>query len=329
MEFQSIERAPEAFQQPIAEEDITAICRRVFGAHVQVSSAVELGAGMYNNTYRVQVSGQEQPVVLRVAPPAAKQFRSERELMRNEYATVPWLTSIASLMPQVVAADWSHEVIDRDYLVQTLLDGVPAPDHLGSYPRTTWPHFFRQLGEIARQVHAIRGPRFGPVAGPGYATWAQALQASFADIAADVDSVGLDAADLRTIAALVGERSVVFDEVRVPRMLAGDLWTVNVMLDAHAAEPTITGVFDLDRTWWGDPAADWTMHMALAKPGTERDAFWDSYGPLERSAEASLRAFVYQARHIGAIRLERHRLGNAEGVAGTYDDMARVQASLG
>ncbi|MER7004119.1 hypothetical protein ABT297_13900 [Dactylosporangium sp. NPDC000555] len=110
-------------------------------AHVQVSSAVELGAGMYNNTYRVQVRGRDQPVVLRVAPPAAKQFRSERELMRNEYATVPWLTSIAPLMPQVVAADWSHEVIDRDYLVQTLLDGVPAPDHLGSYPRTTWPHF--------------------------------------------------------------------------------------------------------------------------------------------------------------------------------------------
>ncbi|MER7004118.1 hypothetical protein ABT297_13895 [Dactylosporangium sp. NPDC000555] len=35
---------------------------------------------------------------------------------------------------------------------------------------------------------------------------------SFADIAADVDSVGLDAADLRAVAALVGEHSTVFDE---------------------------------------------------------------------------------------------------------------------
>ncbi|MET8530034.1 aminoglycoside phosphotransferase family protein [Micromonospora sp. NPDC005172] len=328
MEFRPIERKPGSFQQSVTADEIEAVCRRVFGADAHVVSAIELGSGMYNNTYRVVVAGRERPVVLRVAPEPNKQFRSERQLMRNEFASVPWLTVLAPLMPQVIAADWSHEVIARDYLVQTLLDGVPAPDRLGAYPRSSWPGFFRQLGTIASRVHGVRGPSFGPVAGPAFATWSQAVVASLYDIAADLDGVGLDAADVREVAAVAGQHRGVLDEIVEPRMLAGDLWTVNVMLDPVADEPSVTGVLDLDRTWWGDPAADWTIRMAAAKPGTERDAFWDSYGHPDRSAAAVLRSLIYEARHIGAIRLERHRLGKADGVQGTFEAMAAMLAEL-
>ncbi|CAL9324265.1 hypothetical protein SUDANB180_00720 [Streptomyces sp. enrichment culture] len=65
-------------------------------------------------------------------------------------------------MPKVIAADWTGQVIGRDWMIQTQLDGVPAPEHLGAYPRSMWSAFFRQLGKIARAVHDVRGPRFGP-----------------------------------------------------------------------------------------------------------------------------------------------------------------------
>jgi hypothetical protein len=39
---------------------------------------------------------------------------------------------------------------------QSLLDGIPATEHLRTYPRSAWPAFYRQLGEIARRVHAVR-----------------------------------------------------------------------------------------------------------------------------------------------------------------------------
>jgi hypothetical protein len=132
-----------------------------------------------------------------VAPVPGRQFRSERELIRNEYATVPWLASLAVLTPRVLAADWTHEVVGRDYLVQTFLDGLPAPEHLGSYPRSSWMGYYRQMGTIAGRVHAIRGPRFGWVTGPGYPSWSEAVVASLTDIAADVEGAGLDAGDLR------------------------------------------------------------------------------------------------------------------------------------
>lgn len=327
MDFQPVERASEAFQQSLTAQEIGKVCRRAFGEAAASVSAVELGTGMYNNVYRVALSGRDRPVILRVAPPEARQFRSERHLMRNEYAAQPWLAVIAPLMPQILAADWSHEVIGRDWMIQTHLDGVPAPQHLGTYPRTAWPAFFRQMGAITRAVHEVRGPHFGPVNGPGYGTWGEAVIASLEEIAADLDGAGLDAADVWKVAMAAAHGRAVLDEVTEPRLLTGDLWTVNALLDAVAPGPVITGVLDFDRTWFGDVAADWTIRMATAKQD-ERTTFWESYGPLDRSPAAVWRARVYEARHLGAIRLERHRLAKVDAVRESYDAMAGVLADL-
>lgn len=327
MDFQPVERASEAFQQSLAAQEIAEICRRAFGPAVVPVSVVELGMGMYNSVYRVALAGRAEPVILRVAPEEGRQFHSERHLMRNEYASQPWLAVIASLMPRVLAADWSHEVIGRDWMIQTCLDGVPAPEQLGTYPRTARPVFFQQMGAIARSVHDVRGPHFGPVGGPGYGTWSEAVITSLEEIAADLDGAGLDAGDVRKVAAVAAQGRAALDEVTGPSLLTGDLWTVNTRLDPETPEPVITGVLDFDRTWFGDPAADWTIRMAMAKED-ERTAFWESYGALDHSPAAVWRARIYEARHLGAIRLERHRLARADAVRESYDTLADVLAGL-
>ncbi|MFD8967137.1 hypothetical protein ACFV0C_19450 [Streptomyces sp. NPDC059568] len=88
-----------------------------------------------------------------------------------------------------------------------------------------------------------------------------------------------------------------------------------------------TGTYDFDRTWWGDPAADWTIRMVRAK-SDERQTFWDTYGLLDQSEAAAWRSKIYEARHLGAIRLERHRLGNSEGVRNSYEPMAQILAAV-
>ncbi|MFC9654216.1 phosphotransferase family protein, partial [Streptomyces sp. NPDC056937] len=256
MDFRPVARPPEAFQTSVSAGEIQAISQRVFGSRGRVLVAEEFGGGMYNSTYRLTMEGQQRPVVLRVAPEPTRQFRSERHLMRNEYASVPWLAPIAPLIPKVIAADWSHELVDRDWMVQSHLDGIPAPERLGDYPRTSWPSFFRQMGAITRTVHSVRGPHFGPVGGPGYNTWSAALLASLEDIAADLDGVGLDAADVRKVADIAAHDRAILDEITEPRITLGDFWTLNTMLHGTAPEPTITGVFDTDRVSWSDPASD-------------------------------------------------------------------------
>nr|WP_202885078.1 aminoglycoside phosphotransferase family protein [Actinopolymorpha cephalotaxi] len=320
--------------------------RRAFGPHVRVSAAVELGNGTYNNTYRVDLDlaaagavvvddddgGAPPPgdrsVILRVAPEPARQFRTERGFLRNEVASIPHLAPIAALMPRLLATDFSHEVVGRDHVFQSLLAGVPAPEGLGAYPRTAWGAFYRSLGAITRTIHDVRGERFGPVAGPVFATWAEAVTAHLADLAADLDGLGLDSTDVRRLAESAARHRAALNRITEPRLLHGDLWTVNVMLAPGAPEPTICGVFDCDRTSWGDPEADWPILLAGRRPGTERDAFWEAYGPLANTDEARLRRLIYRASHLGGARLERHRLGNAAGVAESYAEMRELLALL-
>jgi aminoglycoside phosphotransferase (APT) family kinase protein len=318
-------------RQPLTTAEIAAVCRRAFGADTRVTDAIELGLGTYNSTYRLTLAGHQRPVVLRVAPEESRQFASERHFMRNEHATLPWLAPIAALLPSVLAADWTHDVIDRDWMIQTWLDGLPAPDGLARYPRDEWGSYFRELGAITRSVHAVQGPSFGPIVGPGFATWSDALLDSLTTIADDVETVGLSAADLRLVIVHATARRAILDEVREPRLLPGDLWTANVMLTDGARQPTICGLMDLDRAIWGDPAADWTIYVALANESPERAEFWgsDGYGGRpSASPDALWRSRIYTARHIGAVRVESARVDNADAVDRTYDDLTELLAGL-
>ncbi|MGN9767436.1 hypothetical protein ACTMS2_20015 [Micromonospora sp. SD12] len=90
MDFRPLPRPTGAFQRSIGAEDVRAICHRVFGPTAEPVSTVELGGGLYNNTHRLELADRE-PAILRVAPEPERQFRSGRELMRTECASLPWL----------------------------------------------------------------------------------------------------------------------------------------------------------------------------------------------------------------------------------------------
>jgi aminoglycoside phosphotransferase (APT) family kinase protein len=321
MRFEPLHRPAGASQQPVSAETILGMAHRAFGPGVPVVAVTELGDGTYNNTYRVELT-QREPVILRVAPAPAAQWRSERGFMRNEFATTPYLAGLGPLVPRTLFADFTHDLVNRDYLFQTLLPGVPAPAGLGAYPRSAWRPYFRDMGSIARRFHAIRGPHFGQAAGPAYESWPVALHDMFAALAADLAGAGLAAAgDAAALAELAGgDRALA--QVNEPRLLHGDLWTINVLLEPNAPEPHIIGVFDADRCVWGDPLADWTIHLAQQRPGTERDAFWETYGPLPTDPASYRRIRFYLARHLANITVERLRLGR-------HPEAAESSAQLG
>ncbi|MFJ8621933.1 phosphotransferase family protein [Kitasatospora sp. NPDC093550] len=327
MKYESIDRHPQAFQQAVPPELIEEMCRRAFGPRTEVRAAVELGDGMYNSTYRLELGGGDQ-VVLRVAPEPARQFRSERRLMRNEYAALPYLAPVAHLVPRVLAVDFTHQLVGRDYLFQTLLGGLPAPQGLPRHPRPAWRGFYAQLGSIAREINEVRGPWFGPVAGPGHRTWGESVVAGLTDLAADLAEAGVETGDVEDLIRLADRHRAVLDRVTEPRLLHGDLWNVNLMVAADTPDPVITGVLDCDRAGWGDPEADWTVFMACRRPGTERDAFWDTWGPLATDPGSRWRRLLYTARHTAAIRLEAVRLRDAEQAAATVEDLGALLERL-
>jgi len=316
--FEPITRADGAFQRSLTASQVVAVCQRGFGR--EPVAAVELGGGSFNTTYRVDFGLGEEPVILRVAP--AWSYRIERDFMRHEHASLPFFAPIAAFMPRTLFVDFTRELVPRDYTFQTMLDGVSGPD--GFRALADKAGFFRQLGSIVRTVHGVRGGRFGRPAGPLFATWSEAVMSIVDDTVADVRDAGLDDADLRELASLATKNSAVLDEITVPCLLHGDLWVPNVRVDGER----IVGVFDHDRASWGDPAADWSIYEASRRPGTDRDAFWDTYGQPLQSPGAAWRAALYRAVHLGAVRIERHRLGLTDRIPASYEEMAQVLTEL-
>lgn len=172
------------------------------------------------------------------------------------------------------------------------------------------------------------GERFGPVLGAVHTRWSDAVLALLHDTAADLDDAGLAADDLREVATAAERGFALLDEIDRPRLLHGDLWVPNVMLATGTPRPTITGVFDHDRASWGDPLADWPIFQAARRSGADHDAFWQAYGSRPDSPRARWRDLIYRAAHLGAARLERHRLGNHDRIPASYRDVRAVLDGL-
>jgi aminoglycoside phosphotransferase (APT) family kinase protein len=292
--------------EPLTREQVEAICRRALGPETPLLGLEQFRGGTHNQVYRVSVPGRL-PLILRVAPPDSADLAwDERDLMRREQAIRPAFAATAHLMPQVVFEDFSRAVIDRDYLLQTFIEGQRWEDLAGELPAEAGLALWAQFGSLLRQIHDTAGDVFGdPPPGQSFVRWSDAVEHRLSQTTDRLHGVGLDwaAPALEAALRLARVRRLLVDEVAVPRLLHGDLWLFNLLVRETPDGWRIVGVLDADRASWGDPLADWTLFV-LAKldapalaPGVER--FWDAYGPLERTRGATFRARLYEVLHIG------------------------------
>ena len=78
------------------------------------------------------------------------------------------------------------------------------------------------------------------------------------------------------------------DRVKTARLLHGDLWPRNVIIEGFGSDIHLKAVFDAERAFWGDPISDWVL-MLYGVP----DAFWQGYGDnlLEASDPACIAVY--------------------------------------
>lgn len=328
MRFTSIERAPGAFQQTVTAEQMEAICKRAFGADVQVEEAEELGSGLYNNIYKVKIQGQN-PLILRVAPHNARVQGDGVLMMRNGYACKPFLAPIAHLLPRTIMVDFTQQVIERDYSFETFMEGERWDEIFTDLTAEENSALWYQLGEITRAIHAVRGQHFGSLSpGSQFDSWSQATLHWLTDIIASLERVELDSSDLQIIRDTARTHCAWLDEIKQPRLLHGDLWLVNILVKRSPEGPRITAILDPDYTSWGDPLADWTIFLMRFNAPPEAASFWQTYGQLASSTLVEFRRFIYQGAFLGAARLEKHRHNNHQGVQRSYHDMQTTITTL-
>lgn len=312
MDVQLIARAPHALQQPVSVDVIQAMCMRAFGSRTVIQAIRELGTGSINNTYLLTLHSLPR-LILRVAPPPnhPQAFMHEDMLLRQEYQMQPFFAPVASLLPQTVMADFTHQLLDRDYLFQTYIRGAPWSDLHDRLTTEQQMALYRQLGTITWQIHAVTGQAFG-AADWSFPTWSETIISRLEQVVAMLERNQLDSRDVRVVLAIAQTYAHILDTITQPHLLHGDLWHQNVLVDWISDTPQIVGVLDTGFASWGDAPYDWTLIRLSLSPPTESASFWETYGPLDPSADAQFRTRIYQARSLGVSLVETLRLQQVE-----------------
>jgi aminoglycoside phosphotransferase (APT) family kinase protein len=321
-------------QTKLTSEQITAMCQRGFGSEVKIESVQELGGGTFNETYLVELAGKTK-VTLRVAPPPlADIYWDDVALMRREHHILPFFASIATLMPKIIMTDFTHQVVERDYVFQTYIEGERWSDIEDELTPDENTELWRQCGKIVKQMHETAGEQFGhPQPGRQFSRWSKMISDRLARIAESMLAYQLEATAFTAISDVANTNTSLLDEIDTPHLLHGDLWTFNLIVRRDNDNPIITGVLDADRAWWGDPMADWIMFLLTIrqdKPEWQQRlcAFYDGYGTPKSSGAAQFRQKIYKAMHIGDAAVWCSRNGDEEGIVRAYRELSEIAQRL-
>lgn len=215
--------------------------------------ATELSYGFFNALYRIRLRDGAQ-VVLKIAPPSDVAVMSrEHHLMRNELAAMDLVRRESRVpIPRVDHADLTGELINADFFFMEYIDaacfGIAA--EAGELSPRVVEAGFEHLGAVNRELNAIVGPHFGPLEGPGFATWHGAATSWFDDVLTDGEKAAVDLGwrydDVRET---WGAHARVLDDVTEPRFIEVDLWMKNSMI----RDGRIVAIIDHERAMFGDP----------------------------------------------------------------------------
>lgn len=224
MDYVAIERGPDDGRTSLSINQIITICQRGLGPDVAIRSVRELAGGTFNLTFLVELT-DETKTILRVAPPSsADQDWEDVWLMRREVAIQPFFSSIQHLMPKILAVDFTHQVIDWDYMLQSYIEGerwdrleetlTPAENH----------QLWQQFGSIVKQIHATTGAHFGwPSPGQQFATWRETVLYRFERTLQAMVANRLDVTHFRRAYELARANARGLAEIQTPHLLHGDL----------------------------------------------------------------------------------------------------------
>lgn len=305
---------------------------REIGIIAGPEQVVLVPGGTINTTFRI-AQGREAPLYLRIAPGDEEVEGGPSWMtahgLRREAAVIGMLDELSALMPRTVHADWSRELIDRDWVLQTAVPGRPWSEVRDDLTTEDDEHLWRQLGTITRQIHSVEGTEFGPPEdGYGQGAWSDLVRWDVTGFQVDAHRFDIDEDPFRRLTAVVNESVHILDMVTEPRLIHSDLHPRHIFVEQEeVGEVRISGVIDLEFARFADPYSESVFVMdALAgnrDPGMA--AFCDGYGCEAPDRASSLRSLIYQLTSLGWVVMDLHRKGQRDAIP---DVLARMTGLL-
>ncbi|HEU5155693.1 MAG TPA: aminoglycoside phosphotransferase family protein [Streptosporangiaceae bacterium] len=263
----------------------------------RVVSLRELTEGSYATLWLARLS-DGRDVVLKLAPPSKVELLSyEREIIRTEALFYELAAQTGVPVPALLHADLDGPI---QYLIMSAIDGVPwfgADERLAADDRR---RLRRELGRQVAVLHQITGTTYGYPQQPAMTatSWTAAFLAMIDGVLADAVRFRADLPlPAARIANAVRAHAHVLQDVRVPVLVHFDLWPGNVLLDLTGERPTIAGLIDHERAFWGDPVADFVSLDVFGASERDEDlvgGYREAGGRLPRTASVRVRLALYR-----------------------------------
>ncbi|MFI1567181.1 phosphotransferase family protein [Streptomyces sp. NPDC020490] len=289
----------------------------------------ELGHGWFNVAYRVRLRDGYEAVLKIAPPPEVEVMTYERGAMGIELAMLDLVAAHTSVpVPRVDFADRSRELCGADWFFMPFVDG----DNLGvvgpELAARELAAYKEQVGAANREINSVRGTAFGPLAGPGDASWRRVFTGIVEDVLGDGERRRVDLGwDYDTVREVLAEHAASLDEVSEPRLVEWDLWDGNVMV----RDGRIACLIDHERAFFGDPLIE------VGFAGTQLAAFGDptdfmrGYGHPPLTETESVRRRLYCLHLTLVMVIETVYRGHTD--PGQYEwargQLAEIMAQLG
>ena len=297
MKYVAVDRDISNFQRLITKQQISDICCKAFGRRAIPLSSELMTSGKFNTCYRIEIPGMD-PIILRLGPSSsAVLFKHEQHLLRRESNILNIIATASNTIPVNIYTDFSREMVDRDYVIQRCFEGELWSEISTELSNEDNENLWAQLGPVVKRIHSIPGMLFGPPDPmQGHNSWSEAMISWISGMIEDMQRFQLPSKDAEEFLGVVTEGSEFLDEVTQPRLIHGDLWPKNILVDRRNGKLELTALLDAERAFWGDPSAEWIFTF-LDIP----DSFWRGYGVQSSDQGGEFRRRVYEGR--GAIQL--------------------------
>ena len=278
----------------LSEEELRLVALHYFGK--QLTGWELLRGGLFNTTYRLDMGSRS--VILRLGPVHREVLLPyEQHLMASEPFIQEMMLRHGIPTSRTVILDLGRTFLDRDLAAVEPIPGISMTS-LELDPVQV-QDICRKAGEWTRSVHTISaydleecpqhpyGRTSLVLCGKGASSWREAMRCELHQWAECAQSVALLPQEtilrcVRCFEALSG----VFDDIKEPRLVHGDLWFGNLLVDECG---DLQAIIDNDRSFFGDPDFD------LMLPWMPSEPFMEGYGrDLDMSSGAVLRRKLYR-----------------------------------
>ena len=216
-------------------------------------------------------------------------------------------------IPKLLSWDYSHEEIPCDYFFMERVEGLLWKNCAQKISPESRKQLLYELGKSNAAVHSVRGRWFGYIKEDRrfrFNTWAAAFSAMMADILEDGRKRNCEL-PYGEIERAVKAQEDCLNQISVPCLVDFDMWAGNVLVDAASCS-RITGIIDFERSFFGDPAADFTSAMGLFDNVEEEPDFRRGYSeishvPLEITEEDRIRMNLYRLYMSVILFVESYR----------------------